>query len=249
MYMIKVLYTLIILILLSACGMRDSDNEIKLSTLIQADFTYTQDLFNCNLNQNQSLISLETFFSKNIKKYTSLAEQENLKVSIFFPENNSNITNFIISIISDKNHVGVKKFVDKINNDNFKNVAFCQFPIYQNRGLNFKDELTVSSDLYLNAEILRCKFNEGYNFGTFEIAINKFINSLRLIEIPYSISYLEDNSDENSFIWINYFYKEDYQKILLDNWIGNSDSLEIQNEFSENATCIDSKKYKSYKLL
>ena len=52
MYMIKVLYTLIILILLSACGMRDSDNEIKLSTLIQADFTYTQDLFNCNLNQN-----------------------------------------------------------------------------------------------------------------------------------------------------------------------------------------------------
>ena len=51
MNMIKVLYTSIILILLSACGMRDSDNEIELSTLIQADFTYTQDLFNCNLNQ------------------------------------------------------------------------------------------------------------------------------------------------------------------------------------------------------
>ena len=203
MYMIKVLYTLIILILLSACGMRDSDNEIKLSTLIEADFTFTQDLFNCNLNQNQSLISLETYFSKNIKKYISLSEQENLKVSIFFPENNSNITNFIISIISDKNHVGVKKFVDMINNDNFKNIAFCQFPIYQNRGLNFKDGLT-SSNLYLNAEILRCKFNEGYNFGTFEIAINKFINSFRLIELPYSISYLEDNSEGNSFIWINY---------------------------------------------
>ena len=59
----------------------------------------------------------------------SLAEQENLKVSIFFPENNSNITNFIISIISDnKNHVGVKKFVDKINTDNFKNVAFLSIP-------------------------------------------------------------------------------------------------------------------------
>ena len=92
---------------------------------------------------------------------------------------------------------------------------------------------------------MRCKFNEGYNFGTFEIAflLINLINSLRLIEILlYSIGYLEDNSDDNSFIWINYFYKEDYQKILLDNWIGNSDSLEIQNEFSENATCIDSKK-------
>ena len=27
------------------------------------------------------------------------------------------------------------------------------------------------------------------------------------------------------------------------------DSAEIQNEFSTNATCIDSKKYKSYKLI
>ena len=135
-----------------------------------------------------------------------------------------------------------------INNDNFKNVAFCQFPIYQNRGLNFKDGLT-SSNLYLNAEILRCKFNEGYNFGTFEIAINKFINSFRLIELPYSISYLEDNSKNDSFIWINYFYTEDYEDILLKNWANKEDSAEIQNEFSTNATCIDSKKYKSYKLI
>ena len=83
--MIKVLYTLIILILISACGMRDSDNEIKLSTLIKADFTYTQDLFNCNLNQNQSLISLETFFSKNIK-YIKKKKKENSVFQYFSRE-------------------------------------------------------------------------------------------------------------------------------------------------------------------
>ena len=38
--MTKVLYTLTILILLSACGVKDSESEIKLSTLIEADFTY-----------------------------------------------------------------------------------------------------------------------------------------------------------------------------------------------------------------
>ena len=247
--MIKALYTLIILILLSACSERDSENEIKLSTLIEADFTYTQDLFNCSLNQNQSLISLETFFSKNISKYKTLAEEESLGLSIFFPDNNSNITNFIISIISNKNPVGIKKFIDAINEDSFDKVATCSFAIYQNRGINFQEKSTKKTDLYTNVEILNCNFNDGYNFGTFEISINKFINNLRLIKLPYSMSYLEDNSSNNGFIWINYYYTDDYEKILLENWIGNNNSMEIQNEFSENATCIESNKYKSYRLI
>ena len=247
--MIKGLYTLIILILLSACSDRDSENEIKLSTLIEADFTYTQDLFNCSLNQNLSLISLETFFSKNISKYKTLAEEESLGLSIFFPDNNSNITNFIISIISNKNPGGIKKFIDAINEDSFDKVASCSFAIYQNRGINFQEKSTKKTDLYTNVEILNCNFNDGYNFGTFEISINKFINNLRLIKLPYSMSYLEDNSSNNDFIWINYYYTDDYEKILLENWIGNNNSMEIQNEFSENATCIESNKYKSYRLI
>lgn len=247
--MIKGLYTLIILILLSACSDRDSENEIKLSTLIEADFTYTQDLFNCSLNQNQSLISLETFFSKNISKYNTLAEEESLGLSIFFPDNNSNITNFIISIISNKNPGGIKKFIDAINEDSFDKVATCSFAIYQNRGINFQEKSTKKTDLYTNVEILNCNFNDGYNFGTFEISINKFINNLRLIKLPYSMSYLEDNSSNNGFIWINYYYTDDYEKILLENWIGNNNSMEIQNEFSENATCVESNKYKSYRLI
>lgn len=247
--MIKGLYTLIILILLSACSDRDSENEIKLSTLIEADFTYTQDLFNCSLNQNLSLISLETFFSKNISKYKTLAEEESLGLSIFFPDNNSNITNFIISIISNKNPGGIKKFIDAINKDSFDKVASCSFAIYQNRGINFQEKSTKKTDLYTNVEILNCNFNDGYNFGTFEISINKFINNLRLIKLPYSMSYLEDNSSNNGFIWINYYYTDDYEKILLENWIGNNNSMEIQNEFSENATCVESNKYKSYRLI
>jgi hypothetical protein len=247
--MIKGLYTLIILILLSACSDRDSENEIKLSTLIEADFTYTQDLFNCSLNQNQSLISLETFFSKNISKYKTLAEEESLGLSIFFPDNNSNITNFIISIISNKNPGGIKKFIDSINEDSFDKVATCSFAIYQNRGINFQEKSTKKTDLYTNVEILNCNFNDGYNFGTFEISINKFINNLRLIKLPYSMSYLEDNSSNDGFIWINYYYTDDYEKILLENWIGENNSMEIQNEFSENATCIESNKYKSYRLI
>ena len=244
----KLLNIFLVIILLSACSKNDPNNETKLSSLIKPDFLYTQDLFNCTLNENQSLIGLESFFSKNIEEYEKIAQKENLNISIFFPDNNTNITTFIISIISNNNPLGLKKFIDAIKSDGMTEVASCSFAIFQHKGINLKEKL-VNNNSFINAEILRCKYNDTYNFGTFQISINRFINNLRAIELPYSISYLEDNSKNDSFIWINYFYTEDYEDILLKNWTNNEDSAEIQNEFSTNAICIDSKKYKSYKLI
>ena len=238
----------LLIILLSACSKNDPNNETKLSSLIKPDFMYTQDLFDCTLNENQSLIGLESFFSKNIEEYEKIAQKENLNISIFFPDNNTNITTFIISILSNNNPLGLKKFIDAVKINGMTEVASCSFAIFQHKGINLKEKL-VNNNSFINAEILRCKYNDAYNFGTFQISINRFINNLRAIELPYSISYLEDNSKNDSFIWINYFYTEDYEDILLKNWTNNEDSAEIQNEFSTNAICIDSKKYKSYKLI
>tara|TARA_B000000475_G_C15900955_1_gene408547 strand:+ start:39 stop:782 length:744 start_codon:yes stop_codon:yes gene_type:complete len=245
----KFLNILLVIILFSACSNNDSTNETKLSSLIKADFSYTQDLFDCTLNKNESLISLESFFSKNIEEYKKIAELESLNISIFFPENNANISTFIISIISNNNPLGLKKFIDAIKSDAITEIASCSFAIFQNKGINLKEELINNNISFINAEILRCKYNDTYNFGTFQISINRFINNLRTVELPYSISYLEDNSKNDSFIWINYFYTEDYEDILLENWANKEESAEIQSEFSTNATCIDSKKYKSYKLI
>jgi len=238
-----------VIIFLSACGKNESNNETKLSSLVKADFSYTQDLFDCTLNKNESLIGLESFFSKNIEEYKNIAQLENLNISILFPQNNKYVTNFIISIISNNNPLGLKKFIDAVKNDAITEVASCSFAIFQHKGVNLKEELINNNKSFINAEILRCRYNDNYNFGTFQISINRFINNLRTIELPYSISYLEDNSKNDSFIWINYFYKEDYEDILLKNWVNNIDSAEIQSEFSTNTSCIDSKKYKSYKLI
>ena len=214
----KILNIFLVIVLLSACSNNDSANETKLSSLIKADFSYTQDLFDCTLNENESLISLEYFFSKNIEDYKKIAQSENLNISIFFPKNNANITTFIISIISNNNPLGLKKFIDAVKSDAITEVASCSFAIFQHKGINLKEELINNNNYFINAEILRCKYNDTYNFGTFQISINRFINNLRAIELPYSISYLEDNSKNDSFIWINYFYTEDYEDILLKNW-------------------------------
>ena len=244
----KLLNIFLVIIFLSSCSKDDFNNETKLSSLIKADFSYTQDLFECTLNENESLISLESFFSKNIEEYKNIADLENLNISILFPQNNKYISNFIISIISNNNPLGLKKFIDAVKSDAINDVASCSFAIFQHKGINLKEEL-INNNSFINAEILRCRYNNAYNFGTFQISINRFINNLRTIELPYSISYLEDNSKNDSFIWINYFYTEDYEDILLKNWANKEDSAEIQSEFSANATCIDSKKYKSYKLI
>jgi hypothetical protein len=245
----KLLNIFLVIIFLSACGKNESNNETKLSSLVKADFSYTQDLFDCTLNKNESLIGLESFFSKNIEEYKNIAQLENLNISILFPQNNKYVTNFIISIISNNNPLGLKKFIDAVKNDAITEVASCSFAIFQHKGVNLKEELINNNKSFINAEILRCRYNDNYNFGTFQISINRFINNLRTIELPYSISYLEDNSKNDSFIWINYFYTEDYEDILLKNWVNNIDSAEIQSEFSTNTSCIDSKKYKSYKLI
>ena len=200
----KLLNIFLVIIFLSACGKNESNNETKLSSLVKADFSYTQDLFDCTLNKNESLIGLESFFSKNIEEYKNIAQLENLNISILFPQNNKYVTNFIISIISNNNPLGLKKFIDAVKNDAITEVASCSFAIFQHKGVNLKEELINNNKSFINAEILRCRYNDNYNFGTFQISINRFINNLRTIELPYSISYLEDNSKNDSFIWINY---------------------------------------------
>ena len=76
----KLLNIFLVIILLSACSKNDPNNETKLSSLIKPDFLYTQDLFNCTLNENQSLIGLESFFSKNIEKQSqSIAKVVNIE--------------------------------------------------------------------------------------------------------------------------------------------------------------------------
>ena len=232
-----------------SCEQDSSDADNKLSSLIKPNFSYNQDLFKCNLVSNSSLIGLESFFSIQANKYSSMSKDNGLNISILFPENNENVDNFLISIRSDGNHIPIRNFIDQIKSDGFEDIASCTFSIYQHKALDvIKNINNVIDNTFVNIEILRCSFNNGYNFGTFQIAINRYIDNVDKLDMPYSVSYIEDNSTNNDFMWINSFYDSSYQTILLENWINKKDAAEIKDEFTENATCIDSTKYKSYRL-
>ena len=246
--MYKSIYFLLIIILLNACGSNDDANSSSLSTLIKPNFTYKQDFFNCNLNNNNSLINLESFFSKVVEEY-KINKSQKFNLSILFPNASEEVSSFIISISSNSNHLEVLKFIEKLEEYKFDDIASCTFSIYQRNALdliNISDN--VDNDFTL-IEILRCEYNDDSNYGTFKIAIDRFVNKIVTLNIPYSLSYLEDNTTSRGFIWINYFYSEDYKDFLSTNWINEIDSSEIKEEFVTNAVCSDSRGYRAFKLL
>lgn len=241
----------ILMIGIMSCG-QDTLKENKVSSLIKPNFSYNYDLFKCTLNKNYSLIGLETFFSKNINKYMSLAQTENLKVSMLFPDkNNSDVENFAISISSKNNYAGLKNFIDTIKKDGLLDIASCDFSINMNNALEIltNNNNEFNNNQYINIEMLICEYNADYNYGTFKVSIDRFLQNVKKIKTNYAISYIEDKDNSNQFTWINKFFNNDYQDKLVNNWLSNVDASDIQKEFSENASCISSENFKLYQLI
>jgi hypothetical protein len=232
---------------MTSCGSKDSNDEIKLSSLIQPNFSFTYDLIECELNKNSSLLDLEFFFSKNIDKYKAITDGK-IRLSILFPENKINVSGFIIAIKSNTDYGNLESFISQIQRDQFNDIALCKFIINQNKGFNILEYKNNSNLDYEFVEILICQYKEGYNYGSFEITINRFLNYIQKLDIPYSLNYV-NKSKNNEFIWINSFHNNDYKKILIDSWVMENEAIEIKDEFIENASCIESDTFKSYHLL
>jgi hypothetical protein len=232
---------------MTSCGSKDNNDEIKLSSLIQPNFSFTYDLIECELNKNSSLLDLEFFFSKNIDKYKAITDGK-IRLSILFPENKINVSGFIIAIKSNTDYGNLESFISQIQRDQFNDIALCKFIINQNKGFNILEYKNNSNLDYEFVEILICQYKEGYNYGSFEITINRFLNYIQKLDIPYSLNYV-NKSKNNEFIWINSFHNNDYKKILIDSWVMENEAIEIKDEFIENASCIESDTFKSYHLL
>ena len=245
--MFKNIYILISFFIITSCGGSSTETNSSLSALIQPEFTYSQDFFDCSINSGYSLINLESFFSSFVEGYKK--KDGGVKVSVLFPDKVDVIKKFIISVISDNNPQAVANFVEDLAAKGFSDIASCSFSIYQMKGFNIVAKKIKPASDYVFIEMLRCKYNEGYNFGTFKISIERFLNQINALDIPYTLSYIKNKDSDNDFLWINSFYGMNFKDQLSNNWIKSKDSIEIQDEFNSNSSCIDSKSYKSYQLI
>jgi hypothetical protein len=238
----------LITIILVSCGNNNVKDNIKLSSLIEPEFSFNQSIIECKLLGKSSLLDLEFFFSKNIAKYKKITANK-IKLFILFPENNINVNNFIINVISSIDDESLQILIEEIKNDSINKISACNFTVAKNKGLNIFNYQNNSDSDYTLIEILSCKYNQGYNYGTFQITINRFINHIKKLQIPFSLSYVQQFSNNTNFLWINSYHDQSYEKMLIDSWINSGDASEIKDEFIENATCIESSSYKSYQLL
>ena len=79
--MFKNIYILISLFIITSCENSSPEINKSLSELIQPEFTYSQDFFDCTINSEYSLINLESFFSSFIDSY-KIESNIDVKVSV-----------------------------------------------------------------------------------------------------------------------------------------------------------------------
>ena len=125
----------------------------------------------------------------------------------------------------------------------FMYVFSCQYSQNKNE-ISSNKKQNISN----NAEILRCLYKPGFNYGTFRISIDRLIGKMNQLKIQYGTEYFQEESNSREFIWINYFYQEDFKNNISTQWLTDPDSTEIKNEFLDNAECIDSKTYRFFQI-
>ena len=245
-HLLKIIYFFLISVVLVACGNEKIQTK-SLNSLISPNYSFNQDFFYCDLNKNMSLLNLESFLSKfvsdNVNDFSNI-----LDINILFPDKTQEVTEFVFSVRSNQNSKEVSDFVNLLDMDDFNKIASCNYTIQQFDATDLIQSESEATNDFLNVEILRCTYNPGYNFGTFRISVDRFVNAVGRLKLPYSLSYINLKKN-NSFIWINSFNINNQEEFLEKNWISDDESKAIKDEFNENATCLDSKKYKSYELI
>ena len=235
----------LVTVFLISCS-RNIDNNIEINQLITPDYNFSNYFFDCNLNDGSSLLKLESFLSGFIKN-DIFQNTSSYSLKVFFPENDI-VDKFKISI---KNYTSNDIFTDVINElsqSGFDAVASCNFNSNLFNGLslyNYTDNKQNTSNI---AEILRCSYKPGFNYGTFRISLDRLISKMNQLKIQYGIEYFQEELNSSEFIWINYFYQEDFKNNISTQWLTDPDSTEIKNEFLDNAECIDAITYRFFQI-
>ena len=165
----------------------------------------------------------------------------------FFKRNGPFKLNELFDVKNETNDI-FTDVINELSKNGFDAVASCNFNSNLFNGLSLYNYTDKKQNISNNAEILRCFYKPGFNYGTFRISLDRFISKLNQLKIQYGIEYFQEELNSGEFIWINYFYQEDFKNNISTQWLSDPDSTEIKNEFLDNAECIDSKIYRFFQI-
>ena len=234
--------TLLISFLLYSCS-SEIDKGIEANLLISPDYNFSVELFECELNESYTLLNLESFLSDLVK--SDNYQNDDYGLEIFFPKSNY-VNEFMLTLKTYSDNDNYNDFINQLSTKGFDEIARCKFNKNDYNALLLIDQ-EIQENKYVN-ELLRCNYNEGFNFGTFRVAIDRFKNQMNSLNIAYEAVYLQTNKSPRSFIWINNFYSNEPSELIPSDWLSNEESQEIRQEFLDNANCIDAKMHDVFVL-
>jgi len=244
--LLKHLLVYFILFFLISCSNGDNTQDLKSSNFIKPNFTSIQTRYDCVLDKDKSLNNLEALIPSLVVSTKNSIPSASLEILF---NQGSNIEYFSI-IYSDKNMAtDNQSFLNILVEEGLYQISNCSMSDIDLQSANiFIDNISLNPDSF-EVEILNCEFNEGYNYGTFSIEIDTFLNALRSKEILYFAKFQQVNDLSSSFTWINYLGSEDDKNKLYEIWLEEEGSIRIQESFNTQSTCQSSSAYKGYKIL
>ena len=211
------------------------DKGIEANSLISPDYNFSVELFECELNEDYTLLNLESFLSDLVKNENYKNNQE-YDLEVFFPKSEF-VNEFVLNLKTYSDEDNYNSFINQLSTKGFDEIAKCKFNKNDYNGLLLIDQ-GIQQDKYVN-ELLRCDYKEGFNFGTFRVAIDRFKNKMNSLKIPYEAVYIQTDDSPRSFIWINNFYFNEPSDLILSDWLNDKEAQEIKQEFLDNANCIN----------
>ena len=224
----------LIIIFIFSCS-SEVDKGIEANLLISPDYNFSIEFFECNLNAGYTLLNLESFLS-DLTRNEKSKNNDVYDLEVFFPKSNY-VNEFILNLKTYRNDNTYNNFINELSAKGFDEIARCKFDKNNYQGKLLIDYKTNQQKY--NNEILRCNYNDGFNFGTFRVAIDRFINQIQSLNIPYDAIYIQSDGSSGSFIWINNFYSNEPADVILSDWLDNAEAKDIKEEFLENAKCIN----------
>jgi hypothetical protein len=245
-HLIKYLVSFFIIFNIVSCSDVTNFEDIRSSSLIKPNFLAKQARYDCTFEKDKSLNRLEAFIPGLVAKAKILSSEISLEF-LFNQKNNINIFSILYS--DNKNDFNSTKITDLLNKEGIESIAICEL----------KEDELFSMDIFIEdlsqqlnsfeVEILYCEFNEGFNYGTFSIEVDSFLNLVRKKDVSYFAKFQQANMSSNKFIWMNYLGSELDKEILYKGWVEEEDSILIQEAFNSQSTCKSASSYKGYKVL
>jgi len=233
-------FILSLLILISSCSSGVDSDSVEIASLVLPDNQKRSYSLQCNLLPKQTIRDLEGIIPTFIK---SLNETNDFKgVYIFFDQ-----------LQTDKFFL---QFEIGITEDNFgkqllKNILIaeqCEGRIAAANIYLLIDSFAIEPNTPYLIERSLCQFLDEKGYVDLILAVDKLILEGMLQDIQINSTIREFPNNAN-FEWTNWYPNRTDIKAFKNMWIESNLAKEIQQDFTETASCFGAQKYQAYKLI